>query len=67
MKFHNCIYLNVKKGSGAPQTHPTSLVETLSKAYLAAKAAAKPGETYWCLKSDSTLPLVGSKLMVLYY
>jgi len=53
-----------KKGSGAPQTHPASLVETLSKAFLAVKATAKPGENHWSLKSDSTLPLVGSKLML---
>ena len=56
-----------KKDSGAPQTHPFSLVEALSKTFLAAKSAAKPGETHWCLSSDSTLPLVGSGLRVLYY
>ena len=56
-----------KKDSGAPQTHPVSLVEALHKTFLAVKSAAKPGETYWCLSCDATLPLVGSGLRVLYY
>ena len=56
-----------KKDSGALQTHPFSLVETLHKTFLAAKSAAKPGETHWCLSRDATLPLVGSGLRVLYY
>ena len=44
-----------KLGSGAPQAHPASLVETMKGAHAAAVSAAKNGRSSWKLSNGATL------------